>query len=287
MANDVEGPLAVPDVAKRAGLTVPGAQKALNRLYQAGFVSRVGGGRRHQYEIYRSDQLMQATLQLFKAEKNRYEQLINAIKTQADSLKPPPQAIWMHYFPVEIGEPFTLGFLHESLYLTDSIRQFRIQLNQVEKDFNQTIELKGYTKADLLDLDLKKITLLYGVIPLQSTINGQDAKGPRTHEENDRRLLAMSRKFAKAIQQDTSLLRRAKDHIEQLLNIDQGMASRDLREWLDILENYSIQRLVEFLTSSSERANRLRQSSPFFAVLTADERNRLIKQEGNDDTGSA
>ena len=97
----------------------------------------------------------------------------------------------------------------------------------------------------------------------------------------------MSRELAKAIQQDTSLLRRAKDHIEQLLNIDQGMANRDLREWLDILEDYSIQRLAEFLKSSSERANRLRQSNPFFAVLTADERMRLINMESRDDTGSA
>ena len=286
MAIEVEGPLTAPDVAKRAGLTVPGAQKALNRLYRAGFLSRVGGGRRHQYEIYRLDQLMQATLRLFKAEKDRYERLINAIKTEVNGLIPPPQAIWMCSFPMEIGEPLTLGLLHEALHLASSIRQFRAQLNQVEKDFNQTIELVGYTKADLLDLDLNARTLLYGVIPSPPRNYGQKAKEPQTHGEHDKRLLGFSRELAKAVQQDTSLLRRAKDHIEHLLLSDHGMANNDLKEWYDILENYSIQRLAEFLTSSSARADRLRQSNPFFAVLTSDERMRLINR-GNDDTGSA
>ena len=124
MANEVEGPLTAPDVAKRAGLTVPGAQKALNRLYRAGFLSRVGGGRRHQYEIYRLDQLMQATLRLFKAEKDRYERLINAIKADIRDLTPPPQAIWMYSLPVEIGEPLAMGLLHDALHLTASLRHF-------------------------------------------------------------------------------------------------------------------------------------------------------------------
>ena len=82
MANEVDGPLTTSDVAKRAGLTVPGAQKALGRLFRAGFISRVGGGRKHQYEICSSDRLMQATLKLFQAEKGRYEQLISTIKKE-------------------------------------------------------------------------------------------------------------------------------------------------------------------------------------------------------------
>jgi len=286
MANEVEGPLTAPDVAKRAGLTVPGAQKALNRLYRTGFISRIGGGRRHQYEIYGSDPLIQATLKLFKAEKNRYERLLNAIKAEVNGLIPPPQAIWMCSFPMEIGEPLTLGLLHEVLHLASGIRQFREKLNQVEKEFNQTIELVGYTKADLLELDLDAHSLLYGVIPSQPKHYGQQVEEPRSHGGHEKRILGFSRELAKAIQQDTSLLRRAKDHIDHLLLSDHGMANNDLKEWHDILENYSIQRLSKFLLSSSARANRLRQSNPFFAVLTADERIRLIDLEDNDDAGS-
>ena len=285
MANEVHGPLTASDVAKRAGLTVPGAQKALGRLFRSGFISRVGGGRKHQYEIRCSDRLMQITLELFQAEKDRYEQLLTTIKKEIKNLTPHPHAAWIQAFPKEIGEPLTLGLLHESRYLTNCARQLRTKLNQVENDFDLTIELESYTKADISDLKFDDFTSLYGVMPLQYSRTRHHTKNPLTHREKDRRLHVLSRKLAKAFEQDTSLLRRAKEHIDRLLKEDQGTATRDLREWRDILDMYSIQRLSRFFTSSSERANRLRQSNPFFAILNFDERAQLVNDlEGKNDT---
>jgi hypothetical protein len=40
----------------------------------------VGGGRKLQYEIRRSDRLMQVVIALFQSEKNRYERLLSVIK---------------------------------------------------------------------------------------------------------------------------------------------------------------------------------------------------------------
>jgi hypothetical protein len=77
------------------------------------------------------------------------------------------------------------------------------------------------------------------------------------------------------IQGDASLVRRAKDHIDHLLKEDQGAATGDIMEWRNILDAYPIQRLVRFVTSSSERAKRLRQSNPFFAILNSEERARV------------
>jgi len=57
-------------------------------LNRSGFISRVGGGRKHQYEIRFSDRLMQIVLALFQAEKDRHEQLISKIKTEIKNLKP-------------------------------------------------------------------------------------------------------------------------------------------------------------------------------------------------------
>lgn len=282
MANEVDGPLTVSDAAKRAGLTVPGAQKALDRLIRSGFISRVGGGRKHQYEIRFSDRLMQSVLTLFQAEKDRYEQLIDTIKTKIKNLIPHPHAAWIQPFPRVVGDPLTLGLLHETRHLTNCIRQLRTKLNQVEMEFNLTIELEGYTKADLLDLDLHESTPLYGVMPSARHPLRKQIKGPLTHRERDRRMLALSHKLAKAIQQDRSLLRRARKHIDSLLKDDQGMANRDLVAWRDILDMYSVQRLSRFFTSSSERANRLRQSNPFFAILNADERARLTNDMERD-----
>ncbi len=283
MANEVYGSLTASDVAKRAGLTVPGAQKALRKLFKSGFVSRVGGGQKHQYEIHSSDRLMKFVLELFQAEKDRYEQLLAAIKKEIQNLEPHPHSVWIQAFPKEIGAPLTLGLLHETRHLTNSIRKFRTQLNQVENDFDLTIEIEGYTKADISDLSFEDFTALYGVLP-DSPIRHQ-TKNPLTHREKDRSLHGLSRKIADAIEQDTSLVRRALEHIDRLLMEDHGMATRDIREWRDILETYSIQRLSRFLTSTSERANRLRQSNPFFAVLNSDEKDRMANAlEDKNDT---
>jgi DNA-binding Lrp family transcriptional regulator len=283
MANEVYGPLTASDVAKRAGLTVPGAQKALRKLFRSGFVSRVGGGQKHQYEIHSSDRLMKVVLALFQAEKDRYEQLLAAIKKEIQNLEPHPHAVWIQTFPKEIGASLTLGLLHETRHLTNSIRKLRTQLNQVENDFDLTIEIEGYTKADISDLSFEDFTALYGVLP-DSPIRHQ-TKNPLTHREKDQSLHGLSRKIADAIEQDTSLVRRALEHIDRLLMEDHGMATRDIREWRDILETYSIQRLSRFLTSTSERANRLRQSNPFFAVLNSDEKDRMANAlEDKNDT---
>jgi predicted transcriptional regulator len=285
MANEVDGPLTASDVAKRAGLTVPGAQKALGRLFRSGFISRVGGGRKHQYEIRCSDRLMQITLELFQAEKDRFEQMLTTIKKEVKNLTPLPHAVWIQKFPKEIGEPLKLGLLHETRHLTKWVRQLETKLNHVENEYDLTIELEGYTKADISDLKLDDFTVLYGVVPALDNHTRQQTKNPLTHRQKDRQLHILSRKLAKAIEQDTSLLRRAKDHIDRLLKEDQGMATRDVMEWREILDMYSIQRLVRFITSSSERANRLRQSNPFFAVLNSDERAQLASElEDNDDT---
>ena len=276
MANEVNGPLSASDAAKRAGLTVPGAQKALGKLFRSGFVTRVGGGRKHQYEIRYTERLVQVALELFQAEKDRYEQLLSTIKKEINNLKPHPHAAWIQEFPKEIGEPLTLGMLHETSHLTNCIRKLRTQINQVEKIFDLTIEVEGYTKADISNLRFQDFTALYGVMPSPGSPVRQQIKKPLTHGERDRRLRALSRKLAEVIEQDTSLVRRAKEHIDRLLKEDQGAAARDIREWRDILEMYPVQRLSRFLTSSSERANRLRQSNPFFAILDPEEQARLL-----------
>lgn len=275
MANEVYGPLSASDVAKRAGLTVPGAQKALRKLFRSGFVSRVGGGQKHQYEIHSSDRLMKVVLELFQAEKDRYEQLIAAIKKEIKNLEPHPHAAWIQVFPKELGAPLTVGLLHETRQLTNCIRKLRTQLIQVENAFDLTIEIEGYTKADISDLCFEDFTALYGILPLPDRPIRNQTKSPLTHREKDRSLHRLSRKIADAIEQDTSLVRRALEYIDRLLMENHGMATRDIREWRDILETYSIQRLSRFLTSTSERANRLRQSNPFFAVLNSDEKARM------------
>lgn len=283
LANDVDGPITAPNVAERTGLTIPGTHQALKRLLQSGFVVRVGGGRRHLYELNRSDKLIKALLKLFQVEKNRYEALLNSIKKEFEKPVPYPRSAWIQELPNEYGDPLVIGVLHETRHLANYIHRLRTQLNRIERNFDITIELKGYTKADVPDLNGDKVTLLFGIMPFPDKHDLKMRTKPSTHKEKDQHMLEISYKLAEAIENDTSLVRRAKEHVQRMLRKNHGSATKDIKEWRDILESYSIRRLSRFLTSTSERANRLRQSSPFFAILSTDERNQLLNQLGEDE----
>ena len=231
---------------------------------------------------------MQAALRLFQAEKDQYEALLSAIKTRIGNLAPPPNSAWIQAFPEELGDPLALGVLHDARNLTNWIRQLRMQLDQVEQSFDLTIEVNGYTKADLPGFKADEVFTLYGAPPFPDRSVREMFTRSLTHEDMDRHSLELSRRLAEAVEHDTSLVRRAKEHVDHLLQKDQGPATRDITEWRDILESYSIRRLSQFLTSSSDRANRLRQSNPFLAILSSDERARLLSGlEGTSEPGAA
>ena len=283
LANDVDGPITAPNVAELTGLTIPGTHQALKRLLQSGFVVRVGGGRRYLYELNRSDKLIKALLKLFQVEKNRYEALLNSIKKEFEKPVPYPRSAWIQELPNEYGDPLVIGVLHETRHLANYIHRLRTQLNRIERNFDITIELKGYTKADVPNLNGDKVTLLFGIMPFPDKHDLKMRTKPSTHKEKDQHMLEISYKLAEAIENDTSFVRRAKEHVQRMLKKNHGSATKDIKEWRDILESYSIRRLSRFLTSTSERANRLRQSSPFFAILSTDERNQLLNQLGEDE----
>ena len=200
LANEVDGPLTAVNAAEHAGLTIPGAHKALKRLAQSGFIVRVGAGRRHQYELCRSDKLVSAIAQLFQSEKERYEDLLGAIKDKLEQLVPYARAAWIQDFPNEFGDPMILGVLHETKYLSGYIQRLQKQLYQVEREFDLTIEMNGYTKADLPDLEADKVTPLYGVLPFPDEYSREIYATPLTHGKKDQQMLKLSRKLAKAIE---------------------------------------------------------------------------------------
>jgi predicted transcriptional regulator len=281
LASEVDGPLTPSNAAEVSGLTIPGAHKALNRLLKSGIVVRVGGGRKHQYELRRSDALVKALLKLFQSEKDRYEALLSAIKEAIEKAVPYPHSAWIQDFPFESGDPMIMGILHETKHLANYSHLLRKELHQIERDFDLTIEVNGYTKADLPNLEADKVTPLYGFLPFPDKNSRDTYPALATHAEKDQRNLELSRKLAEAIEYDTSLVRRAKEHVQRMLKKDHGLAAKDIEEWRDILETYSIRRLSQFLTATSERANRLRQSNPIFAILNSDERRRLLNELGD------
>lgn len=95
------------------------------------------------------------------------------------------------------------------------------------------------------------------------------------HSRLDERSLAMHRLVAEKVQANPALLDKARDNLRRWQQID-GSPKLTLVEWEQILSGPADQ-VTQFLTERSERATRLRQSSPFAGLLTEAERKAIYE----------
>ena len=95
------------------------------------------------------------------------------------------------------------------------------------------------------------------------------------HRRIDERSLAMHRLVAQKLRADPALLDAARGNLRRWQEMD-GSPVRTLSEWENILSGTAAQ-VAEFLEERSERATRLRQSSPFAGILTEAERKAIYE----------
>ena len=272
LAEQVSGPVGVPEAAVQTGLTQAGARRALRRLERTGFVEQLGGGRGQRFVLRETDGPLALEIStLFRRERERYQQLVGQLRAVLREL-PEIQVAWVEVAPTEAGQPLHLGVLSDPRALEYLEEQVRQRVADIERQHDLTIEIHAFAQADAPDVPWSDKLLLAGHVP------GGSRQAGMGHEDRDKRAAAMSRAIASFLERDASLLRRAKSHVEFLLEQDQGAASHDLREWSDILSGYSQRRIRDFLIAETPRARRLRQSSPFFAVLTPGQRDEVLDE---------
>ena len=275
MTTEVSGPITVTDAAERAGLTPPGARKAMKRLVAAGLVLSIGGGKKHLYEISRHDVLVQSIVAMFKAETKQYESILSSIGELVEQIHPIPVSAWLTTLPANKGDPIRVSILQDSKTVGSTVRNLKKLLQEIESKFDMTIEVIGFTRADTPQMEPESI-LLYGLPPGAGNSTKDTQSGSITsHKEIDQRLSETCLIIAKMIGEDSSIVERARKYTYRILGKQPDLASGDIREWRDILDEYSIRRLIQFMSSGEERAIRLRQSCPFFAVLKNNERDRI------------
>lgn len=268
LAGEVSGPIGASEAAELAGLTESGARQALKRLARTSFVDQVGGGRAQRFILRDSEALSQSLQSLFGAERERYQAFISQLRhALADLLE--VLAAWLEEQPTAPAQPAIVAVLADSRSLGHLREQVRRRILDIEQRFDTTIELHMYSQADAPETNWQELTMLAGHPPA-------DISAPRSQDERESRGAILSEAIASMLDRDPSLLVRAQRHVELLLQDDQGPAAHDLAEWRNLFVHYSPQRIKEFLISDAPRAIRLRQSSPFFAVLNADERDQLI-----------
>ncbi len=85
----------------------------------------------------------------------------------------------------------------------------------------------------------------------------------------------MHRLIAEKVQADPGLLDTARETLRRWQHSD-GSPQMALAEWEEILGG-PVHQVVRFVTERSERATRLRQSSPFAGILTEAERQAIYE----------
>jgi len=95
------------------------------------------------------------------------------------------------------------------------------------------------------------------------------------HSRLDERSLAMHQLIAAKVQADPALLDKARENVRRWRARD-GSPNLALAEWEQIL-NSPVNQVAQFLAERSERATRLRQSSPFAGILSEAERRTIYE----------
>lgn len=97
------------------------------------------------------------------------------------------------------------------------------------------------------------------------------------HRRIDERSLAFDQLTAEKLLADPALVDRGLANIERWLVTCSPAVRPVLLEWRGVLEG-PLEDLLAIMLSTDERATRLRQSSPFAGVLSAAERNAILKR---------
>ena len=272
LLSDSDRAMSAPEIQEGSGLTLPGTLKVLDKLSRAGIVSVVGSQRSRRFALQDRSPLSVPLRLFFRAERDHYETLLDDLRSVFDSAARSVDSAWLHVDSFKLGGALEIGFLTGVRSLAETKKELRRILIPVEERLDITIELLGYTRADLPELDEHSILLLAGVL---SGLETRSSFSPRSHADLETRSRQRAERVVQMIRRDPSLVSRARRQVEQTLENDPGAHRTDLAEWQHILVHYSQRRLLEFLVDPGQRATRLRQSSPFFAVLTAKERKKL------------
>jgi len=282
------GPMTRSELGRRAGLEAKGAHLAASRLLREGILRTVGSGARQQVELEDRHPLAHPIQVLFRAEHDRVDRLIDGIKSAVKELAPNVDAAWIQGpFTTgqdRYGDPLVVGVLAGSAALPGVTRALREALRGLQSMEDTTIEVKGYTRADLAVLrpsesrHFAETVSIFGPPPIAFTEFGKlkALRNVVTHDMRDREQWLLAHEVAELLLLDPAKLRAAKDYVTKRLKTASPQERHELKEWQEILSSTSRARLQQLLLDPGERSTRLRQTLPFLEVLSPQERERIL-----------
>ncbi len=284
LAAEATGSLHPSEAAARAGMTESGARKILHRLTRTGLVERTGNGRKNRFVFCREGALAKELARLFEVERNRSEVLAQALRRTIRGLSKPPEAAWVQDFLAGWPDCQEVGVFDEAGLPAPLLEELREGLVRVEEEFEIVLEVRGFSMDEIASVDWSKAMVLRGTPPGVES-GGVEAAAVRGRDSGDDplsgngKLNPESPEFSGALvallEENLSVLRRARENVREKLDKREPGNGHDLWEWQKILDTYPFPRLLHFLESDSPRAVRLRECSPFPAVLSDEEKAQL------------
>lgn len=279
------------ELGRRAGLEGKGAHLAARRLEEVGIVRRVGTGLRQQVKLELNHPLAAPLQTLFREEQARVERLLESLKQAAQNLAPELDSAWIQGDFAEHldrpGAPIVMGVLARGATLPRITKALRMAVAPTEAREDVTVEIIGFTRPDIevakpdQKKELARAMTLFGIPPsafTQERTEGRPLRKSITHSDRDREQTLIASEVASRLARNPGKRQAAQQWIRKRLESASEHERGDLEEWLSILDSMSPPRLARFLVDQGERATRLRQTFPFLDVLSADERQEIVRK---------
>ncbi|HVZ49678.1 MAG TPA: hypothetical protein VG916_12915 [Gemmatimonadaceae bacterium] len=252
-------------------------KRLLDTLEDAGVVETLGRGAQQSYRLRQRLQLAGNLRQLFVEEQHRAHRIFDGIRSVLVGAGAAVRSAWIEGPAADdadrIGDVITVVVVpasHDDETLRLNVRD---ALNRLQSNEDVAVEVRYVHGADLEAMSadararLRDVRQLVGPPPSYILEPGpapiHDRVSHGTHQAHDERLLARARQVAERLRRDPSMIDRAREYIERRMTTASPGERLELSEWRDILDTSSPARVRRFLTSTTDRATRLRQSLPF------------------------
>lgn len=278
--NETDEPMSVRELARRTRMHLRAMQVAVEKLDYAGILERVGTGSHPQVRLRRAHPLATPVRDLFQAERTRVERILEDLKGIAGEHRRRADAMWLEG-PVVGGheggdETLFIGVLAPSDRVDAVVDDLRERMGEFMRREDITIEVRGWTKADLEAMAHERRRFLEIAIPLLGTPPGVVTDGApakrgrsRSHADIDAELRDRGRRISQVLVRKPELVSQAREEITKRLATASPQEARTLREWQQLLEGLSLQRLRRWLIDPGEQPTRLRQSMPVVFLKAA------------------
>ncbi len=281
-------PLSQSELARRANLSPSAVPALLGSLEAAGVIAYEGRGRTRQVHLHNRHPLISSLRELFRAERDRWVTIQQQLRQILGSNATDIISAWVEGSVTvrrdRFDDALVVGILSEGPLSIATQETLRRASNGVQCTYHVMIALSYYQRADLLRFTatrraaLQNAIVLHGPAPID-LINAQPrARGAQSRERLRVRPNAkdVAARLSDRIVREPEMITDARAHIDRRLPLASSVERLALIEWQGLLDSLTAGQIAALLREDSERADRLRQNSPFLGALGDDDRAELL-----------